>query len=93
MVVRADDVPGPKQGRWRYEDYAAIPDDGRRTKQDAYARAGVAEYWLADPYARMIEPLVLDGGAYQSLGAYQREPSIPSQVLPNLPAHVEQFFV
>ncbi|MGB8343415.1 MAG: Uma2 family endonuclease [Ktedonobacteraceae bacterium] len=30
MVTPADDVPGPRQGHWTYEDYAAIPDDGRR---------------------------------------------------------------
>src|SRR5438552_18184551 len=29
-VVRADDVPGPKQGKWTYASYAAIPDDGKR---------------------------------------------------------------
>jgi Uma2 family endonuclease len=30
MVVRADWVPGAKQGHWTYAEYAAIPDDGRR---------------------------------------------------------------
>jgi Uma2 family endonuclease len=30
MVVPADWVPGPKQGCWTYEDYAALPDDGTR---------------------------------------------------------------
>jgi hypothetical protein len=30
MTVRADWVPGPKQGCWTYDDYAAIPDDGKR---------------------------------------------------------------
>jgi Uma2 family endonuclease len=30
MVRRADDVPGPAQGCWTYEDYAALPDDGNR---------------------------------------------------------------
>ena len=28
MVLPADDVPGPKQGDWTYEEYAALPDDG-----------------------------------------------------------------
>ena len=26
----ADWVPGPQQGKWTYEDYAALPDDGNR---------------------------------------------------------------
>src|SRR6266700_1420592 len=30
MVTRADWVPGPKQGRWTYTDYAALLDDGKR---------------------------------------------------------------
>jgi Uma2 family endonuclease len=30
MVRRADEVPGPRQGCWTYEDYAALPDDGQR---------------------------------------------------------------
>ena len=30
VVARADDIPGPVQGRWTYDDYAKIPDDGCR---------------------------------------------------------------
>ena len=30
MVVRADQMPGPAQGCWTYEDYAALPEDGNR---------------------------------------------------------------
>jgi Uma2 family endonuclease len=30
MVMPADWVPGPEQGSWTYDDYAALPDDGRR---------------------------------------------------------------
>ena len=30
MVMRADDVLGPKQGCWTYTDYASLPEDGRR---------------------------------------------------------------
>lgn len=29
-VVPANDVPGPRQGSWTYDDYAALPDDGNR---------------------------------------------------------------
>ena len=29
-MIPADWVPGPKQGQWTYDDYAAIPDDGQR---------------------------------------------------------------
>src|SRR5215813_13064148 len=30
VVVPADWVVGPQQGRWTYKDYAAIPEDGHR---------------------------------------------------------------
>src|SRR5690348_16109986 len=30
IVLPADDIPGPKQGHWTYDAYAAIPDDGKR---------------------------------------------------------------
>ena len=30
MIIPADWVPGPRQGDWTYETYAALPDDGQR---------------------------------------------------------------
>lgn len=30
MVMRADWVSGPQQGRWTYKEYQALPDDGNR---------------------------------------------------------------
>ena len=190
MSIRADGVPGPKQGRWAYDDYAALPDDGKRyeivngvlymspspswfhqevtgsfyrylyahvtsagmggaftspidvelapnvvfqpdvvvllkagrkklkerhivgapdlvvevaspgtetrdrhDKLDAYARAGVPEYWIADPEARTVEVLVLEAGGYYSLGVYRGKITLPSRVVPGLPVQVEQFFV
>ncbi len=189
MVTSADHVPGPGQGRWTYEDYAALPDDGqryeivdgvlfmtpspsewhqtavgrffrylathiedtgygrvymapfdvelahdvvvqpdvlvilndsrnkitpsriigapdlvvevaspgtagydRRKKQDAYARAGVPEYWIAEPLTGTVEVLVLETGEYRSLGVFEGKATLPSRVIPELPVQVEQFF-
>ncbi len=64
----------------------------RREKQDAYARAGVPEYWLADPYAQTIEILWLDGDEYRSLGVFTGAATLPPLVVPDLPVRVEQFF-
>lgn len=64
----------------------------RRIKQDAYARAGVPEYWIADPYARSIEPLRLEAGSYRSVGVFEGATTLPAGVLPELPVRVEQFF-
>src|SRR6266516_231951 len=190
VVTTANDVPGPKQGLWTYNDYATLPDDGRhyeivngvlfmtpspsiahqeaafeiasylrahvklaglgrvfmspvdvelapnvvvqpdvvvvlnasrgkitatriigapelvvevaspstsgydrREKQDAYARAGVLEYWVANIEACAVEVLVLEAGIYHSLGVFQGKATLPSQVLPGFAARVEQFFV
>ncbi len=30
MLTPADHVPGPRQGEWTYDAYAALPDDGKR---------------------------------------------------------------
>jgi Uma2 family endonuclease len=189
VVTPADEVPGPKQGRWTYKDYADLPEDGRRyevvngvlymapapsgahqgaaarvlyyllthvefaglgrayiapfdvelapsvvvqpdvlvvlnanreritesriigapdlvievsspgtvnydrrEKYDAYARAGVPEYWIADPASRTVEVFVLEGGTYHSLGVFRGQATLPMQVLPEMPVHVEQFF-
>lgn len=65
----------------------------RRQKQDVYARAGVRECWIADPGTRTIETLVLEAGTYRSLGAFQGQATLLSQIVPDLPVRVEQFFV
>ena len=64
----------------------------RRAKQDAYARAGVLEYWIADPSARTIELLQLEQDMYRSLGVFQGQTLLPSRTLPGLAVHVAQFF-
>ncbi|NOK62326.1 MAG: Uma2 family endonuclease [Chloroflexi bacterium AL-W] len=65
----------------------------RREKQDAYANAGVAEYWIAEPSTQTVELLQLDGQAYRSLGIFRGQAILPSQVVPSLSVKVEQFFV
>jgi len=58
---------------WTYEDYAALPNDGkryeaatdRRTKRDVYARHDVPHYWIVDLAARVLESYVLRGSGYE----------------------------
>jgi Uma2 family endonuclease len=190
MVIPADWVPGPKQGDWTYNHYAALPDDGQRyeivngvlvmvpapswfhqevagafyrhlhdylvsnglggaftspidveltpsnmfqpdvvvllkasreklheqhivgapdlvvevaspgtravdrlSKYEAYARAGVPEYWIANPETKTIEVLVLEAGKYHSLGVFREKATLPSRIVPGFSVPVEQFFV
>ena len=64
----------------------------REKKQRAYARAGVPEYWIADPWSRTVEVLTLEAGVYRSLGVFEGKAVLPSQVVPDFLVHVEQFF-
>jgi len=65
----------------------------RRNKQDTYARAGVREYWIADPATRTIEVHVLVEESYRSLGVFQGKATLPSSIVPGLPVPVQRFFV
>ena len=65
----------------------------RLTKYDAYARAGVPEYWIVRPDAQSVEVLVLDRVTYRSPGIFGGQVTLPSRVVPEFPVHVEQFFV
>ncbi len=65
----------------------------RLIKYEVYARTGIPEYWLVNPEAGIVEVLVLEDGKYQSIGVFRGQDMLPSRVLPELPVHVEQFFV
>ena len=64
----------------------------RRRKRERYARAGVPEYWIANPFRKMVEVLVLEGDAYRSLGVFSGAETLPSRIVPDFPVPVEQFF-
>jgi len=66
----------------------------RHNKLDAYAHAGVAEYWIVDTDARTVEALVLaEAGIYRSLGIFRAKAILPSIVVPGLSVAVEKFFM
>ena len=64
----------------------------RYTKFDAYERAGVAEYWLADPKTRSVEVYVLSNGEYALLGQFTNEETITSNVLAGLTIQTSALF-
>jgi Uma2 family endonuclease len=65
----------------------------RNKKYAAYASAGVSEYWIADPIAHTVEVLILESGAYSSLGVFSGQNTLPSIVVPAIAeVQVKQFF-
>ncbi len=66
----------------------------RSTKQKAYERAGIREYWFVDPLAHTIEILILKDKTYTSLGVFSGELTLPSLIIPALKeVPAEKFFV
>jgi Uma2 family endonuclease len=53
----------------------------------------VSEYWVVNPDAETVEVLVLEGGAYSSLGVFYGDSVLPSRVASAMPVKVGQFFV
>ena len=66
----------------------------RHTKFQAYARAGVREYWIAEPDAKTVELLELDEKreSYITKGVYRGGAALRSSVLPDFATPVENFF-
>jgi Uma2 family endonuclease len=60
---------------------AAYDRDALFGKRGAYARAGIPEYWLVDPQQYTIEVLALADDAYLSLGVFQGDDQIQSQIV------------
>jgi Uma2 family endonuclease len=65
----------------------------RTVKFDAYERAGVAEYWIVDPKARLVEVYTLARGEYALLGQYTGDEMITSNVLVGLQIKASGLFL
>jgi Uma2 family endonuclease len=66
----------------------------RLVKFGAYERAGVREYWLADPRTRSVEVYTLsEDGTYEMAGQYTPGETVTSTVLSDLALPVDDLFV
>ena len=65
----------------------------RTVKFDAYEQTGVAEYWLVDPKARLVEVYTLARGEYALFGQYTGDELITSAVLPGLQIKASSLFL
>ncbi len=64
----------------------------RNIKYATYARTGVKEYWIADPYQHIVEVLVLEKATYFSIGIFREQETIRSRIVPYLPIQVRALF-
>ncbi|OGO39831.1 MAG: hypothetical protein A2Z04_00595 [Chloroflexi bacterium RBG_16_57_9] len=64
----------------------------RRTKFDAYERAGVREYWIVDTRSHFVEVYVLSRGEYALHGQFGPGEQLTSQVLAGLSIPVDRIF-
>jgi Uma2 family endonuclease len=62
-------------------------------KLNAYAQAGVPEYRVVNPDARVVELLVLENGTHTSSGLFFGSSVLPSKIAFNMTTSIEQFFV
>ncbi len=66
----------------------------RLNKFEAYAQAGVDEYWIVHPEMRTVEFLLLQNGIYSSQGVLRGKNALLSRIAPGIASiRVEQFFV
>ncbi|MEZ4864498.1 MAG: Uma2 family endonuclease [Caldilineaceae bacterium] len=65
----------------------------RTVKFDAYERAGVPEYWIVDPKARLVEVYTLARGEYALLGQYTGDEVVTSNVLVGLAVRASLLFL
>jgi len=71
------------------------PSSGRHDrvrKLALYARSGVAEYWLIQPYPAVVEVLRLDGDSYRIAGAYTDRDQLHSPTFPELILDLAEVF-
>ncbi len=64
----------------------------RVRKLRLYARAGVEEYWLVQPYPAVIEVLQLGGDHYQIAAAYTDAETLKSPMFPELSLDLSAVF-
>ena len=60
------------------------------TKPQEYARAGIGEYWILDPFLSRITVLVLDGASYREHGNFVPGQTATSVLLPGFEIEVSE---
>lgn len=53
----------------------------RFTKYHLYEKAGVREYWIADPISKIVQVYLLENGRYENIGVYTQTDIVRVNVL------------
>ncbi len=61
-------------------------------KRDLYAKHGVKEYWLVDPYAKQVIVMLLKDGRYEIVGVYREDDTLRSPTLEGLELDIGRVF-
>jgi Uma2 family endonuclease len=73
-----------------------VSDDDRRRdleiKRKEYAKAGIREYWIADPQLERVTVLVLEGNSYKANGEFARGQTATSRILSGFTLDVNAVF-
>ena len=64
----------------------------RIIKRDLYARHGVREYWLVDPYAKTITVLLLGADGYDTYAVFGEGDILTSPTLPGFALNLSELF-
>ncbi len=61
-------------------------------KRELYARHGVKEYWLVDPYAETVTVLLLGDGDYEEVNTYRKGETLTSPTLEGFAVKLDDIF-
>ena len=64
----------------------------RTVKRELYARHGVGEYWLIDPYAKTATVLLLGANCYDTRAVYGEGDTLTSPTLPGFAPDLGELF-
>ena len=64
----------------------------RTTKRNLYARHGVGEYWLVDPYAKTITVLTLGANGYDTYAVFGEGDILTSPTLAGFALNLSELF-
>ncbi len=64
----------------------------RGEKMEAYAKHGVQEYWLIEPYEHLVETYINKDGKMQLQGKFEKHGTIKSPVIPTFEIELSTIF-